>query len=97
MFKPLNIYVKTFLITFIYVGVGTFAVCSVYPNDTFYGMWTLIVLILTLPVTVISFGYRFSEAHILYPVFIIQFVMFLIMFSSLSIYYKSKNNKKNEG
>jgi hypothetical protein len=78
------------------VGFGTLAVCSVYPGDTFYGSWTLIALILTLPVTIVSFGYRFAEAHILYPVYIIQFVMFLIMFSSISIFYKSRDKKKNE-
>lgn len=95
MFKSLNIYAKALIISLAYVGLGTLAVCSVYPDDPFSGQWSVFVLVLTLPVTVISFGYRFTKANILYPVFIIQFIMFLIMFGSLIIYYRSRIKKKH--
>ncbi len=94
MFKLSNKYAKAFLISFVYVGLGTLAVCSVYPDDMFYGSWSLVALLLTFPVTVISFGYRFAEAHTLYPVYIIQVVMFLIMSSCVSAFYK-KRGKRN--
>lgn len=80
------------LLSLIYVGLGTLAVCSTYPADPLYGSWSLYVLILTLPVTIISFGYRFSESQHLFPVFIIQFIMFLLMFGSLVKYYRSKSH-----
>ncbi len=88
------------IISAIYVGIGTLAVCSIYPKDLFYGDWSLFVLILTVPVTIVSFGYRYAEIDYLIPVLIIQFVMFILtflflcLFSSLfrSIFNKSKNN-----
>ena len=39
------------IISAIYVGIGTLAVCSVYPDDFFYGDWSLIVLLITFPVS----------------------------------------------
>ena len=79
------------IISAIYVGIGTLAVCSIYPKDLFYGNWSLIVLLITFPVTIISFGYRFAETNYLIPVLIIQFVMFLITFLILSFLIKKKS------
>lgn len=80
---------KAFLISLFYVGIATFSVCSVYPKDLFYGEWSQYGLILTFPVSVISFGYRYMDADLLYPVFIIQFIMFFLMFLILSSFIKS--------
>lgn len=44
------------IISIVYVGIGTLAVCSLYPKDLFYGEWSLWGVILTFPVTIISFG-----------------------------------------
>ncbi|KFC22597.1 hypothetical protein [Epilithonimonas lactis] len=68
------------ILSAIYVGIGTLAVCSIYPKDLFYGNWSLVVLLITFPVTIISFGYRYAEADSLLPVFVIQFVMFIITY-----------------
>lgn len=80
----LNDYFKrrklTFWIAFGYVGLGTLSVCSVYPDDLFYGDWALFGLLITFPVSIISFGFRYGESQMLYPVFIIQFVMFILTF-----------------
>ncbi len=84
-----------FWIAFSYVGLGTLAVCSVYPADIFYGSWSLWGLLITFPVTIISFGYRYAEADTIYPVFIIQFVMFLLTFLILSSFFRNK--KKVQG
>ena len=80
-----------FWIAFVYVGFGTLSVCSLYPADYFYGDWSLYVLLITLPVSIISFGFRFAEADIIYPVFIIQFVMFILTFYILSLLIKKKS------
>ena len=84
-----------FWIAACYVGFGTFAVCSVYPADTFYGGWSMWGLVITLPVTIISFGYRFAEAHTIYPVFIIQLVMFLLTFLLLSSFIRKRRNDED--
>jgi hypothetical protein len=79
------------MIALIYVGLGTLAVCSVYPSDTFYGDWSLYGLLITFPVSVISFGYRYADSLLLYPVFIIQTVMFIMTFFILQLFIKKNN------
>jgi hypothetical protein len=81
------------LISFLYVGLGTFTVCSVYGSDVFYGEWTTYTFLITFPVTIMSFGYRYVEPHNLFPVFIIQFIMFIITFFILSLFIKNKSGK----
>ena len=81
---------KALRIALIYVGFGTLSVCSVYPADVFYGEWSLLGLLITFPVTFISFGYRYAEAESLYPVFIIQFVMLILTFLLLGRFIKEK-------
>lgn len=90
--------IKSFLITrkialiisTIYVGLGTLAVCSIYGNDPLYGEWSLYTLILTFPVTFFSFMYRYMEPNYLLPVLIIQFIMFLVFFFILSLFIKKR-------
>lgn len=80
-----------FNISLFYVGLGTLSVCSVYPKDLFYSEWSLYGLVITFPVSVLSFGYRYAEADLLYPIFIIQLVMLFLTFYILSIFIKNKN------
>ncbi len=63
-----------------YVGIGTLAVCSLFPSDTFFGDWVLYASFLTMPVTILSFIYRYGQAYPLYPVFIIQTISFVLTF-----------------
>ena len=64
---------------FLYVGIGTLSICASYPHDTLWsGDWIVFPILLTFPVSVFSIGYRFAEADILYPVFIIQGIVLLI-------------------
>ena len=72
------------IISAIYVGIGTLAVCSIYPKDLFYGDWSLFVLIWTMPVIIFSLVYRYAEADNLIPVFIIQLIIFVFTFLSFS-------------
>ncbi len=79
-----------FKISFFYVGLGTLSVCSVYPDDMFYGDWSLYVLLITFPISIISFGYRYAEANLLIPVFVIQLIMFFLAYFLLSSFLKNK-------
>ena len=78
-------------ISFLYVLLGTLSVCSIYPKDLFYGEWSLFCLIITFPVSIISFCYRYVESNLFYPVFIIQLIMFFLTFNILSLVLKEKN------
>ena len=76
---------------FLYVGIGTLSICAVYPHDALWcGDWIMFPLLFTLPVTFISFGYRFAEADVLYPVFIIQAVVLLICLGIAFLICKNK-------
>jgi hypothetical protein len=90
-----NRYIKALVITLIYVGVGTFSVCSVYPSDAFSGMWALFGLILTLPVSIISFSYRYANAQNLQPIFVIQAIMLVPTYLFI-VFVFLKNKKPKE-
>ena len=79
-----------FLISLIYVGIGTLAVCSIAGRDPLYGEWSLYALIFTFPVTIISFGYRFAETDYLLPVLVIQSIMFIFCYLLLTLVIKRK-------
>ncbi len=82
-------------LAFLYVGYGTLAVCSVYPSDLFHGEWAGWSVIPTFPVTIISFGLRFADGHTLYPVFIVQSIMFVAWFYILSSFIRDKKRNFN--
>lgn len=81
------------IISALYVGLGTLAVCSIYGSDPLYGEWSLYALLLTFPVAFFSFMYRYAESDFLLPVFIIQFIVFLCTFFILSLFIKKKNHE----
>jgi hypothetical protein len=71
-------YTYAYLLSFLYVGFGTFTVLSLYPDDPFCGHWVMYSLLFTFPVSVISFGIRYAEPDAYMPVILIQLVMFLL-------------------
>jgi len=73
------------ILSALYVGAGTFAVCNIAGRDLFYGEWSEYILWITFPVTIISFGYRYAETDYLLPVLIIQFIMFVLTFLLLCL------------
>ncbi len=81
----------SFFITLAYVGIGTLSVCSIFPDDPFYNEWFVVGTVFTFPVSIVSFGYRYVEGDLLYPVFIIQAIMFVLTFFILSHLLKVKN------
>ena len=78
-----------------YVAFGTLSVCSVYPHDLLFGEWSLYGLLMTFPVTILSFGFRYAEPNQLLPVFLIQLTMVLPTFLVLSIFIKDKKTSAN--
>jgi hypothetical protein len=79
------------LISLIYVGIGTVAVCSVYPQDALFGEWAGVALLITFPVTILSAGFRYGASTNLLPVFIIQFIMLVPTFFIIKSFFKKKN------
>ena len=47
-------------------------------------------LLITFPISIVSFGNRYAESKLLFPVFIIQVVMFVLTFLILSKIIKGK-------
>jgi uncharacterized membrane protein YoaK (UPF0700 family) len=93
--KEITLFLKSrrlaLIISILYVGIGTLAVCSTYGSDPFYGEWTLYAILVTFPVSILSFAYRYADPDLL-PVLLIQFVMFLLTFFVLSLFIKSKSD-----
>ncbi|MGU3376485.1 hypothetical protein [Chryseobacterium sp. M5A1_1a] len=75
------------LISLFYVGIGTLAVCSIYPNDPLYGDWATYTLFVTFPVSILSAGLRYADSEILWIVFVMQFVMFPTTFIILGLFF----------
>ncbi|WP_394676008.1 hypothetical protein [uncultured Sphingobacterium sp.] len=82
-----------FFIALIYVSIGTLSVCSIYPDDPLYSDWATVGLAFTFPVTIVSFGYRYAQGDLLYPVFIIQAIMFVLTFFVLISILKTTHKK----
>lgn len=79
------------LFIFIYNLLGLISILGMYPGDLLYWKWSAALFLLTFPITIISFGYRFVSSDPIYPVFIIQFIMLVItLFMGDSIVRRSK-------
>ncbi len=72
---------KAFIISFLYVGIGTFSLLTDYPGYPLGFLcgrgWLIPLPLFTLPVTIISLGYSFYQYSPLYPIFVIQAVMLI--------------------
>ena len=67
---------KIFLI--LYHLVTLVVLLGLSPKDLFYWKNNIIILVFTLPISFISYAYRYGQAEPIYPVIIIQAVMFII-------------------
>ncbi|SOE20620.1 hypothetical protein SAMN06298216_1105 [Spirosomataceae bacterium TFI 002] len=90
IFEFIKIRKLAFYVSASYVGFGTISVCSVYPADLFHGEWTWIGLLVTFPVSIVSAGYRYADSQRLYPVFLIQAIIFISLFLALGEILKKK-------
>lgn len=71
-------YGYAYLIALLYVGFGTLAVLSMYPDDPFYGEWVLWGLFITFPVSAASWAVLYAAPSQLLLVVFIQFGIFVL-------------------
>lgn len=83
----------SYLISLLYVVLGTVSVLSVYPKDLLFGEWSLYGVLFTFPVSIISFGYRYAESDSVTPVYFIQFSMLLFIWV---IFYLNRGKQKGK-
>lgn len=77
--KDESVYKKSLVFSICYVGFATIALFSMYPESFLHGDWALMSLLITFPVSILSFGLIYSgveNAQYIIPV--IQIVMFLL-------------------
>ena len=72
-------YKYAYLIAFIYVGVGTFSILSMYPHNLFYGEWVMWGVLLTLPVNFIGWAILYSDPEQHALVIPVQIVVFILV------------------
>lgn len=81
----------SFLISFIYVGIATVSVLGIYPESIFYWEGSLIGVLVTLPVSVVSFGINYSEKFTpLLLILSVQILMFVLMWILLFFYLRKR-------
>ena len=80
-------YKKSLVFSICYVGFATIALFSMFPESLLHGDWALMSLLITFPVSIISFGVIYSGAeNSQLIILVIQIVMFLLTWYLL---YKS--------
>lgn len=80
-------------IILLYNIIGIITVCSIMGSDPYYGDWTIWASILTFPIIIVSFIYRYIQTEPLYPIFIIQSII-LILTLYLGDFIIRKTNTK---
>lgn len=94
-----NILIKSFIVSFLYVSLGTVAILSGYPSSPLYGGWVLPTMLLTFPVSIWSFGIVFSDSSAFWSVIIVESIVcllfWLILFKWMNRRLKKKALLKN--
>ena len=80
------------MISVIYVGLGTVAVLCVYPP--YYGDWVLLALLLTFPVTILSFGVMYGSSDSFLIVLTIQSIMLILTWLVVYQMLQAKSRKR---
>jgi len=77
--KDENAYKKSLVFSICYVGFATIVLLSMYPGSFLHGDWAVIGLLVTFPVSIISFGVIYSGFENS-PLIVlgIQIIMFLL-------------------
>ncbi len=84
---------NSLIIAFLYVGVGTVAAMSVYPDSPLYGDWIYAGLLLTLPVSIIGFAIMFAGPDG-YPLVLIVQTLTFFLFWVIAYRYLLKRYKR---
>ncbi|SHF00668.1 hypothetical protein SAMN05444362_10371 [Dysgonomonas macrotermitis] len=75
-------------VTIIYNLLGLIYLLGLYPHDPFYFDKSGFLGVLTLPIIIVSFAYRFVYSYPLYPIFIIQSI--ILLFSLLIVNFLTR-------
>ncbi|HDY89910.1 MAG TPA: hypothetical protein ENH82_17550 [bacterium] len=92
--KP--ILLKSFFVSFLYVGFGTFSLIAMSPLSPVYWEWSSLGLLITMPVSFLGFGIMFMERNYLL-LFLIQTGVFLIFWLIVYRIWVKKARKKSIG
>ena len=82
-----------FIISLIYVGLGTIAIYGMYYNSG----WPFLLFLITLPVSAFGFAYRFTanpQNHFIF--FIIQSIMLIPTFFIVRVFLEAREQRKNK-
>jgi hypothetical protein len=78
---------KAFWIAFFYVGIASLVLFTMYPKDILYNEkfndLNFLLLLLTFPANVISFGIRYGSSETYIPVIVTQLVFFSLWYKFL--------------
>ena len=94
--NKLNPIALSFLVSLVYVGLGTISVLCLAPNPPLDGDFMIIILALTLPVNFISVGVMYADSSATRIVLIIQMVYFLIFWLIVYFILKRRRRLQNE-
>lgn len=70
--------IKSLIISLVYVGIGTLSLLSLYPQSPIGTEIAWLGLLLTLPVTFISFGIMYTESDSLNSILLTQLIVLFI-------------------
>lgn len=84
---------KSFIVSLLYVGLGTISLLGVYPSDPFYSDWSIVGLLITIPVSFIGFGVIYMEANSYTLLLFVQSLVFLLLFFIVYTFL-TRNQKK---
>jgi len=72
-------YKYSYLIAFLYVGLGTLSILSMYPDNLFFGEWVMWGILFTLPVNVLGWGILYADRSQHAIVIFVQIVVFILV------------------
>lgn len=90
-----NILLRSFIFSFLYVGLGVVSLLGMYPSSPIYWEWSYIGFAITLPVSVFSFGILYTEGNNYDSILLIQSVVFLVFWLLLYLILLSRLKRLN--
>ncbi|MFD0998577.1 hypothetical protein ACFQ21_04635 [Ohtaekwangia kribbensis] len=78
------------LASFLYVGLGTISVMSIYPGSLFHGGWAFVGVLLTLPVSFVGFGIMYADSDGYWYTLLAQVCVFFVAWFVTYQYYEKK-------
>lgn len=89
-----NILLKSFLVGFLYVGLGTLSVLGMYPDSPVYSEWSMLGVLITMPVSVLGFGIAYMESDNYELIFLVQTGIFLVFWLIVYQVWVKRSKKK---